>query len=265
MRAFLANVLSPTRPVDLDSIAAFCTSESSAHWAWPFVDIKQVEVLPNREGMELRQKIQQRIVDLNEHQHVFIKTHNRYGAHEGLPLIRPDLTVGAVYLLRDPRDVAVSLTHHWSMTVDQVIEVMETDTIGTQPQIGQQIFEIMGSWSGHVRSWTQPKPKNTLVLRYEDCVADTFGTFGRLAKMLKLTNDDNVIREAVEATAFKNLKKQEEEHGFRERPEKAKAFFRSGTAGGWRNVLRPQQVKRIEKAHSAMMQRFNYEPEFVDS
>ena len=79
MRAFLANVLSPTRPVDLDSIAAFCTSESSAHWAWPFVDIKQVEVLPNREGMELRQKIQQRIVDLNEHQHVFIKTHNRYG------------------------------------------------------------------------------------------------------------------------------------------------------------------------------------------
>ena len=167
--------------------------------------------------------------------------------------------------LRDPRDVAVSLTHHWAMTVDQVIEVMGTDTIGTQPQVGQQIFEIMGSWSSHVRSWTMPKPKNTLVLRYEDCVSDTLGTFGRLAKMLKLTQDDEVIREAVEATAFKKLKQQEETKGFRERPEHAKAFFRSGVAGGWRDVLRPQEVKRIEMQNSAMMQRFNYEPEFVDS
>jgi hypothetical protein len=221
--------------------------------------------MPDREGMELRQKIQKRIVELNKDKHVFMKTHNRYGTHQGLPLIRPDMTVGAVYLVRDPRDVAVSLTHHWAMTIDQVIEVMGTDTIGTQPQVGQQIFEIMGSWSSHVRSWTMPKPKNTLVLRYEDCVSDTLGTFGRLAKMLKLTQDDEVIREAVEATAFKKLKQQEETKGFRERPEHAKAFFRSGVAGGWRDVLRPQEVKRIEKQNSAMMQRFNYEPEFVDS
>lgn len=265
LRAFLANVLAPSRPVDLNELADFCTSESSAHWASPFINVEHTEVLPNRKGMELRQKIQQRIVDLNRHQNVFIKTHNRYGTHEGLPLIRPDLSVGAVYLVRDPRDVAVSLTHHWGMSINQVIKFMEMNTIGTAPNVGEQIFEIMGSWSDHVNSWTYPKPKNTIVFRYEDCLADPRTTFGRLAKMLRLTNDDKVIEESIAATSFKSLKEQEQKSGFRERPEHAQAFFRKGTAGGWRGVLSESDVKRIEKAHSQVMQRFGYELQFVDT
>jgi hypothetical protein len=265
MRTFLANVLSPERPVPLDVLGRFCTSEASAHWARPFHDIDQKDLPMDRTGMEVRQKVQESIVKLNPKSHVFIKTHNKYGMYEGLPLIRPDLTVGAVYMVRDPRDVAVSLQHHWNHTIDRVIDQMAQSDLGLNGKIGEQIFEVMGSWSDHVRSWTAPKPKNTLVLRYEDCLADPESTFGRLAKMLKLTQDESIIREAIEATSFDQLKRQEQEQGFSERPEHASAFFRKGKAGGWRESLRPQDVKRIERKHAAMMKRFDYEPEYVDA
>ena len=167
--------------------------------------------------------------------------------------------------MRDPRDVAVSLVNHWGMDIDATIKHMGQHDLGLDAKLGEQMFEIMGSWSDHVRSWTTPKPKNTLVLRYEDCLSDPLGTFGRLAKMLKLTQDEGVIMEAIEATRFDRLKKEEEEKGFRERPEASKAFFRSGKSGGWRKGLTPNDVRRIEKDHAVMMKRFNYELEYAEN
>ena len=264
LRAFLANVLAPKRPVDVNRLKDFCAIESSIHWAMPLMEPGQSEVLGDRAGMELRQRMQQRILDVNAGRHVFIKTHNRYGTYHGLPLIRPDLTLGAVYLVRDPRDVAVSLKHHWGSGQEDTLNRMETPDAFAAGRMGEQIFEVMGSWSEHVQSWTTPAPKNTIVLRYEDCVADPDKTFGRVARLLKLTQDETVIREAIEATSFSALKKQEEEKGFRERPEKSPAFFRKGKAGGWREALTPKQAERVERKNAQMMKRFGYAFEHIE-
>ncbi len=53
------------------------------------------------------------------------KAHDAWGlTPAGESLFPPGLTLGAVYLVRDPRDVAVSLSYHLNQTVDQVIARM---------------------------------------------------------------------------------------------------------------------------------------------
>jgi hypothetical protein len=53
----------------------------------------------------------------------FRKTHEAcIDVGGGAPLFPPDVTEGAVYAVRDPRDVAISLAHHAGVSIDQAIE-----------------------------------------------------------------------------------------------------------------------------------------------
>ena len=54
------------------------------------------------------------------------------------------------------------------------------------------------------------------------------------------------------------MARQEELHGFNERPATAEKFFRSGKACEWREALSPAQVRAIIGAHGPMMMRFGY-------
>ena len=42
----------------------------------------------------------------------------------GVPLVPPEAVRGALYLVRNPLDVAISLAHHASYSIDQVITHM---------------------------------------------------------------------------------------------------------------------------------------------
>jgi hypothetical protein len=71
---------------------------------------------------------------------------------------------------------------------------------------------------------------------------------------------DEQIARAVAFARFDELKRQEDDKGFREAPN-ARAgakFFRRGETGAWRDELTNEQVDRIERAHAPMMQRFGY-------
>ena len=43
--------------------------------------------------------------------------------------------------------------------------------------------------------------------------------------------------------------------------ERAKAFFREGSAGQWRKLLTPEQVAKMVAVHRTQMARFGYLPE----
>jgi hypothetical protein len=57
-------------------------------------------------------------------QPVLLKTHNAVANVDGHPTINLGVTLAAVYLVRNPLDVAVSYAHHSGHTVDHVIEFM---------------------------------------------------------------------------------------------------------------------------------------------
>ena len=52
---------------------------------------------------------------------IFLKTHNALVIDRGHPVINYAVTSGAVYIVRNPLDVAISLAHHSGKGIDDVI------------------------------------------------------------------------------------------------------------------------------------------------
>ncbi len=177
----------------------------------------------------------------------------------GEPLFPDDITVAAVYLVRNPLDVAVSWTFYagydrFSEGVDFVCNARAWLRGPDGPRLGQPLLD----WSGHVRSW-RDAPFPLLTVRYEDLLADTAGELGRVARFLRLDGaaDQARLRRAAASSDFSSLRQREREEGFNEAPP-GRAFFRSGKTGDGRRLLSQSQVHEIVRAHGRTMAMFGY-------
>lgn len=193
---------------------------------------------------------------------VVIKTHDRWQrSADGLPLFPAAVSAGAIVILRDPRDVALSLSHHLGRDLDASIAFMaDPDACFATSRHAQrsQIAQRLGSWSDHAASWLDQDEIPVCRVHYEALLADPAAELARLAIALALPADPARIDGAVRATSFSTLQAQERAEGFSERPSHMAAFFREGRAGGWRDILTPGQVCRLESDHGAMMARLGY-------
>jgi hypothetical protein len=186
---------------------------------------------------------------------VLIKTHTVRAVFEGAPTIDPRLTVGAVYVVRDPFDVAVSLKHFLDCSQDQAIAIMNRKNFGG---VASTQFEIWGSWSENVLSWAEQPSPEVLVLRYEDLLGDPVRALAGVSRHLRMRVAPPQIVEATQKASFTNLRKAEGDGGFSERPESSERFFRSGRTGEGRRSLTRAQMKAIVEEHGATMERFGY-------
>lgn len=259
MRVFLANlILDSAEPLPLQRINEVCSSEPNEVWFKPLAK-KPVSELSEKKIAALRTKAQEHAAAVNKNI-IPMKTHSLLGKDHGYPTISVKASVGVIYIVRDPRDVVISASDHYGLTIDQGIEMMADKSSRGRGMPGNTVHELMGSWSDHVRSWTRWKHTPLLVLRYEDMLADSLGQLGGVARKLGITQDEERIRRAVEFSSFKTLQAQEAETGFVEKSVNSQRFFRSGRAGGWRDVLTPAQAAAIEREHAVQMRRFGYLP-----
>lgn len=195
---------------------------------------------------------------------VYVKTHNAHATDHGSPLINMGVTAGAVYLVRNPLDVAISLAHFSNTTIDRAIDDMATPGFGVN-STRNYVRVVWGSWSEHVGSWAARPHPAFLVVRYEDLVTKPRETFGSVARHLMMTPNDEQLERAIALTKFDRLRDNEATAGFVERPHNIDSFFREGRAGQWRERLSADQVARVVKAHHPLMRRFNYLPEQEDT
>jgi len=257
MRAFLANlILDAKEPLPLTRIGEVCPSEPAEMWFEPLAKTPVAE-LPATEIAELRTKAQERIAGLNKNV-VPMKTHSYLGEDHGHPIISMKATYGAIYIIRDPRDVVLSAADHFGKTLDEMITLMNDPLGKGMPMPGVIVHELQSSWSNHVESWTRWNHPGIFTVRYEDLRADPVDQFGRIARHFGISTDKARIARAVEHTSFKRLQKMEAEQGFIERSTNSERFFRSGQSGGWREQLTAEQVARIENDHRVQMKRFGY-------
>lgn len=189
-----------------------------------------------------------------------VKTHHALVMDRGHPTINFSVTSGAIYIIRNPLDVAISFAHHMSATIDQAITRMQMRNLETAVT-ETSVYEVYGSWSQHVESWTRKPHRAIHIMRYEDMHEAPMEAFGTLARFLTLDPTPEQLAEAIDRSSFERLRKQEEEAGFREKPKNAERFFREGRAGQWREVLTSEQVDRIVADHGSQMERFGYLPE----
>ncbi|HEY4343920.1 MAG TPA: sulfotransferase domain-containing protein [Parvibaculum sp.] len=258
MRTFLHNLFANgSRPVDLDRLDDFCLGVSHAPWYLKYTSAPPME-MSAEEIARYRMQVQRDFTETFPDS-VFVKTHHFLGERDGVPLHNMDVTAGAIYIVRNPLDVVLSMMPHFGISLDRAITVLADEKAGTQAS-GGHVPDHYASWSTNVRSWTQTPSPQLLVIRYEDMLAKPRASFKQVTDFLGLKPSPERLERAIRFSSFKVLKAQEQKNGFKERPEIAKAFFREGKAEQWRTKLTPEQVRRIIADHGEQMERFGYIP-----
>jgi aryl sulfotransferase len=198
---------------------------------------------------------------------VCLKTHHANVDIDGIPLIPPRLTKQAVYLVRDPRDVAVSYTRHSGGTIDKTIAVMANNNHA--PSRGNGLVDYCLSWSSHVHSWMNCKFPVKMV-RYEEMITDKHDAFRKIMIGLGYRDvDEERLQFAIDQTSLANLRRLEEKEGFRE--SKHDTFFGQPDAssddveriGQWKDILTTEQVEKIESDHGKIMVKLGYDLSLV--
>jgi hypothetical protein len=262
-RAFLHNLVrarhGESGEQDINEMARFSTWEVERERYAQLLGFTPDNAKHRAEIAATRHAVQRQIADSSDGL-VFIKTHNALVMDRGHSTINFGVTTGVVYVVRNPLDVAISYAHHGGISVDGAITTMAA-TNAESPGTEIAIYEVHGSWSQHVWSWTRNSHRALHVMRYEDMLAEPEKTFGALARHLLLNPLRPELKKAIELSSFARLQAQEKANGFRERPARADAnFFREGRAGQWREVLTSAQIDRIVRDHGEQMQRFGYLP-----
>jgi len=248
VRVILASLLAGGRAPDFRNFGGHCPNGADLWWIENTLDIDTQDMT----APELAASRTQAYRSAAREGRRWLKVHDCFTT-DVFPL---EATAGAVYIVRDPRDIASSWADHLNVDLDTAVSrLCTTDFMLGRAGIKYQdhVPQIMGSWSQNVRSWLDAPPRPLLLLRYEDLLAEPARHIGRLAQFLGLAADPDVVEAAAKACAFEALYASEREHGFRERLPHQKSFFRQGRAGAWRQTLSDRQARRLWNEHRETM------------
>ncbi len=250
VRAFLHNyIVNTDTPHSINALVNFSVAECAAAFYGP-----DAAGLSTLEVQRRRPAVHEQLTRLHRDL-VFVKTHNANLAMHGVPLCTPARTMGAVYIVRDPRDVALSYAAFAGKSVDEIIDFMATPGASNGTS-ATQVFELLGAWSEHALSWVAAQRR--LLVRYEDLLAEPEKYFARIIRFIGTGEVDAArLLRAISFSGFDILAGQESAEGYRAAGG-AEKFFRAGKSGQWRARLSPAQVQKIEAAHGAVMQKFGY-------
>ena len=260
LRTFLANLLDEREePASINELRTGVIASARA----PFDDHTGLEAsdLTLDEVDALRPLVYLRMAEKAETtgRHKVHDAYTQNGAGE--PIFPTAATLGAVYVIRNPLDLAPSYAHHSAQDVDWAVGAMGDASHAMSAArwaLPNQFRQIMLTWSGHVTSWVDDAPFPVEVIRYEDMHLDAEATFARAARAAGVDAGAAEIRRAIEFSSFEEAKRQEEEHGFAEKNPGAESFFRQGKIGTWRDEITADQAAQIIADHGEVMERFGY-------
>lgn len=260
VRAFLANLFSgpglAEKPVPIDDLSKYVIADDFYSRYQPHSQ-EEVETLSAEALLQLRARVHDGFASASANT-IFVKSHNAAIAVAGVPLISPSATAGAIYIARNPLDVAVSYADHFQLPLESAVAQL-CDPANSLPPGHGLMRRYLGSWSGHVKSWTRAPGMHRCLIRYEDMTAAPIETFSEVVKFLGLPADRPRLERAIEFSSFRELKKQEAAGGFQEaRPDGKARFFRQGKKGSWRDALSEEQARHLIDAHGEVMLELGY-------
>lgn len=168
-----------------------------------------------------------------------------------------------IYIVRDPRDVAVSL-YHWLIKRTYLNDSYDVDAY-VRRFIAAEFEGTAGSWGENVATWLAARGNdpNFLLLRYEDMVRAPEAELAKLAAFLKIPATDEQLRCAVEMSSPDRMRALEQKEASQwattRKTRQDRPFVRSAKAGGWKTELPESAVGLIEDAWWPIMQTLGYE------
>lgn len=171
---------------------------------------------------------------------LFLKTHDMFRrAPDGESLFPADSSSGVIYLVRNVLDIADSLS--LADAAGKAAAVDELCSSGhaiacSAGRLNSELRQITGSWSEHVRSWTEQRQIPVCLIRYEDLLRNPEEEFSRISRFCGLVPDAVRLRQAV--SHFREMQHQQ--------------------PAGSRNSMDTDLLRRLAGSHGEVMHRIGY-------
>ena len=206
----------------------------------------------------------------------FFKTHSFLGNYQGHQFTSPETTLGAIYIVRDPRNVLSSLKNHYSFDDDKALKMIKDKTRSLMSNNGSHAsLTYISSWSENYLSWLRNNQFRRLFIKYEDLITNKYETFRDIIVFTNtlMNNVDGVnkskLQKAIETTNFNVLKKKEitetfdgSESNFKNwrkfHSENKNLFFNLGPDNNWKKILKTNVSKEIEISFEKEMIELGY-------
>ena len=197
---------------------------------------------------------------------IFLKTHSALCTLENNSFTNKNNTKAVIYVVRDPRNLITSLSHHYSMSMEKAyIFIINKQQMTMVSEWGKDDFgiaSVLGNWSTHYKSWKNIKFAPTLVVKYEDLLNNTNNTFKSilnfLSRLMDIKIDEKKIINTVNSCSFEKLVEKEKNEGFDEAVSSKKKFFYLGKKNNWQNLLNPEMEQKTREAFQKEMKELGY-------
>ena len=233
------------------------------------IDIKnENDVLKNyikaQESFNLKKSIQ------------FLKTHSYlFNILNKYPFTDLNNSLGAIYIVRDPRNVVTSYSKFASLSTEKISEVMINQlssggNLDAARGAPERTIVYTGTWSSNFQSWKSFKDQERyLLIKYEELIEDPEKNFIKILKFIHKLNktnftiNSNKLSNVLKTTTFDYMKNLEKENGFieskkNENDGKVIPFFNLGPKNDWRKLLDSKIKVKIEKAFKKEMEELKY-------
>ena len=206
----------------------------------------------------------------------FFKTHSFLGNYKGNEFTSAETTLGAIYIIRDPRNVFTSIKNHYSLDNEKALKMITDKTRSLMSNNGSHAsLTYISSWAENYLSWLRNNKFRRLFVKYEDLIENRYETFRDLIVFTNtlMNNVEGVnklkLQKAIETTNFNVLKKKEMSETFdgsdssfknwrKFHSENKNLFFNLGPENDWKKILEKEFAEKIETNFEKEMKELKY-------
>lgn len=166
-----------------------------------------------------------------------------------------------IYIVRDPRDVAVSYYHY---LIKMRIITEDYPMITYIDRFIRGELDTFGSWHDHVGGWIGARRHRCdfLLLFYEEMLDNPVEELKKIAEFLECPATDEQLKTAVALSSSDHMRILEQQEAGQWTPIKTsrtdKLFVRKATKGSWKTELPEDASGKIEHVWSDLMLDIGY-------
>ena len=202
----------------------------------------------------------------------FLKTHNILGSINNSNFTNKKNTIGAIYIVRDPRNVLTSLQNHYELSKDEALKFMLSEKKYIHDYHVKNDFsdfQFISSWEKNYKSWINQKIFPVKLIKYEDLIVKPLDILREIINFIQNTIQEKKeinnlkAQNSVKSCNFENLKNMEKNSGFLESvlskndPKKI-PFFHLGPKNDWKSIFDKDYQKKLNLIFEKNLKELNY-------